>query len=300
MNLLHFAAFRAVMLTGTVSGAAQLIGRSQPAVSRLIDKLEQELGLSLFERRKGLITPTTVAHSLLDEVERAYVSLDSLRSFSSRLARSGGGEISIAAMPALGGGILPQLLARFRKEWPETKVVLHIGQSAKIEELAASQQIDFGFAERPFRRSGFRAEVFSDSPYVAAVPAHHPLADRARIEPGDLEAGPFISWTSLVSTRPLVDQVLQANGVRVEAAYETTYSFSALEMVRGGIGIAIIDPYTAAIRQDDRIRLIPFVPTIPFSVALLRPDSRPVTPAMDALLEMMLEDRDLALASLPG
>ena len=71
MNLIHFSAFRAVMLTGTVSGAAELIGRSQPAVSRLLDKLELELGVTLFERRKGLITPTSTAHLLLDEVDRA-------------------------------------------------------------------------------------------------------------------------------------------------------------------------------------------------------------------------------------
>ena len=65
MNLLYFSAFRAVMLTGTVSAAAELLGRSQPAVSRLLDKLEAELGVTLFERRRGLVTPTSVARLLL-------------------------------------------------------------------------------------------------------------------------------------------------------------------------------------------------------------------------------------------
>ena len=153
MNFLYLAAFRSVMLTGTISGAAEILGRSQPAVSRLIDKLEYELGVSLFERRKGLITPTPTAQLLLDEIERAYVSLEALRTFSERLAQGEGGQISVAAMPALGISFIPQLLARFRIDWPKTKVTLLVRLSVKIEEWAAAQQIDFGLAEAPVRIS---------------------------------------------------------------------------------------------------------------------------------------------------
>ncbi|MBZ9982410.1 MULTISPECIES: LysR substrate-binding domain-containing protein [unclassified Mesorhizobium] len=299
LNLLHYSAFRAVMLTGTVSGAAELLGRSQPAVSRLLDKLEYELGVSLFERRRGLITPTSVAHLLLDEIERAYVSLDALSSFAARLASGEGGEISLAVMPALGINFVPHLLADFRKDWPKTKVTLNVRMSVKIEEWAAAQQIDFGLAETPFKRSGFRTEVFSDAPYIAAVPRDHPLAGRSRLGPADLRQGPFISWTSFVSARHLLDQALLSSSVKVDAAYETTFSVSAYEMVKHGIGIAIIDPYTAVEQLDDRVRLIPFAPKIPFNVALLRPESRGPNPAADALLELMAQKRDRILRQLP-
>ncbi|WP_353646871.1 LysR substrate-binding domain-containing protein [Mesorhizobium sp. WSM2239] len=299
LNLLHYAAFRAVMLTGTVSGAAELLGRSQPAVSRLIDKLESELGVSLFDRRKGKVTPTSVANLLLDEIERAYVSLQTLNSFASRLARGEGGEISIAVMPALGITFIPHLLADFRKQWPRTKVTFSVRLSAKIEEWAASQQIDFGLAETPFKRSGFRTEIFSDAPYIAAVPRDHPLADRSRLRPADLREGPLIYWTPFVSARHLLDQAFQSSSVKIDAAYETTFSASAYEMVKQGIGIAIIDPYTAMAQLDDNVRLIPFAPAIPFNVALLRPEMRTANPAADALLELMAEKRDRLLAQLP-
>lgn len=299
LNLLHYAAFRAIMLTGTVSAAAELLGRSQPAVSRLLDKLEYELGVSLFERRKGQVTPTPVAHLLLDEIERAYVSLEALSSFASRLASGEGGEISLAVMPALGINFVPRLLAEFRKGWPNTKVILNVRMSVKIEEWAAAQQIDFGLAETPFRRSGFRTEIFSDAPYIAAVPRDHPLADRGHLVPADLREGPFISWTSFVSARHLLDQTLQSSSVKVDAAYETTFSVSAYEMIKQGIGIGIIDPYTAVEQLDERVRLIPFAPKIPFNVALLRPESRAANPAADALLELMAEKRDRLLARLP-
>lgn len=299
MNILYLSAFRAIMLTGTVSAAAELLGRSQPAVSRLLDKLERELGVTLFERRRGLITPTSVAQSLLDEIERAYVSLDSLKSFAARVAEGESSRILTAVMPALALQFLPRLLGEFRKEWPNTKVLMNVTLSVKVEEWAASQQIDFGLAETPFRRSGFRTETFSDTPYIAAVPAGHPLAGKARLTPADLADIPFISWAPFTSAGQLVAQAFRSCGVRHEAAYETNVSSATYEMVKQGIGVALIDPYTAVAELDERVRLIPFAPAIPFNVGLLRPESRPANRALEALLDLMAAERDRLMTLLP-
>lgn len=299
MNLQHLAAFRAIMLTGKISSAAEVMGRSQPAVSRILDKLEFELGLTLFERRKGQITPTPEAHLLLDEVERAYISLDSLRAFASRLVKGEGKRISLAVMPALGINFLPRVLCHFREGWPETKVTLNVRMSLTIEEWAATQQIDLGLAETPLRRSGFTTQTFSRAPYIAAVPRGHPLDGRSVIEPKDLQEGPLIYWTSFLPARHRIDQVLNGADVKVEAAYETTYSATAYEMVKSGMGIAIIDPFTAMMQRDDRAVLIPFRPAVPFNVGLLRPDTRPPTAATEALLAVLTEQRDRVLQDLP-
>jgi DNA-binding transcriptional LysR family regulator len=287
------------MLTGTVSAAAELLGRSQPSVSRLLDKLEGELGVSLFDRRRGLITPTPIAQLLLDEIDRAYVSLDSLRSFAERVAEGESSRVATAVMPALGITFVPRLLAKFRKNWPDTRVLLNVRLSVKIEEWAASQQIDFGLAETPFRRSGFRIEAFSDTPYIAAVPSRHALARKSSLGPADLSAVPFISWAPFTSAGKLVAEAFRSAGVKHEPNYETTVSATAYEMAKQGIGIGLIDPYTAMSQLDDRVRLVPFAPTIPFNVALLRPDSRPANKATNALLELMATERDRLMARLP-
>jgi len=300
MNLTHFAAFRAVMLTGTVSGAAEVLGRTQPAVSRLLSRLEYDLGLPLFERRKGLVTPTREAHQLLDEIERAYVSLESLQSFALRLAKGQSAHVTTAVMPALGLHLMPQVFERFRQQWPLVKLTLNVLMSSKIEEWAAAQQIDFGLAEMPFTRSGFSVEVFSQAPYVAAVPASHPLADRTSIGPKDFAQGPMISWTSFLTGRHLLDQALHLAGATFEVEYETTFSATAYEMVKRGLGIALIDPFTAAYNVDEpKVRLIPFVPAIPFNVALLRPETRPRSPAIEAMLQFVMEERDRLHTDLP-
>lgn len=299
MNLLYFSAFRAVMLTGTVSAAAELLGRSQPSVSRLLDKLEGELGVPLFERRRGLVTPTAAAQLLLDEIDRAYVSLESLRTFAERVAEGESSRIATAVMPALGITFVPQVLAKFRENWPGTKVILNVRLSVKIEESAASQEIDFGLAETPFRRSGFRAEIFSDTPYVAAVPAKHPLSRKSSLGPADLSAVPFVSWAPYTSAGKLVAEAFRSSGVKHQPTYETTISATAYEMAKLGIGVGLVDPYTAMSQLDERICLIPFAPTIPFNVALLRPESRPTNKATNALLDLLTSERDRLMARLP-
>ena len=84
-----------------------------------------------------------------------------------------------------------------------------------------------------------------------------------------------------------------------EPAYETTVSYVVLQLVRNGAGVGLIDPYTAACERDAGVRIIPFTPTIPFNVALLRPDSRPASRAVDALLDLLATRRDAALRDLP-
>jgi DNA-binding transcriptional LysR family regulator len=297
--MLHFAAFRAVMLTGTVSAAAELLNRSQPAVSRLLAKLEDELGVTLFERRRGRVTPTSVAQLLLDEIERAYASLDSLKGFARRIAEGESSRITTAIMPALGIGFVPQLLAAFREAWPHTKVLLNVRLSVKVEEWAAAQQIDLGLAEAPLSRSGFSTVMFSDAPYIAAVPRHHPLADRARIGPADLKGTPFVSWAPFTAAHQLVAQAFRSSGVKHDPDFETTVSATAYDMVKQGICVALIDPYTAITQIDERVRLVPFAPIIPFNVAVLRPESRRANRAVDALVELMAAERDKVMASLP-
>jgi DNA-binding transcriptional LysR family regulator len=299
MNLSYFAAFRAVMLAGTVSGAAQMLGRSQPAVSRLLDKLEYELGVQLFERRKGLVTPTPHAHTLLTEIERAYVSLDSLRLSALRLAKGEESQISIATMPALGIDFIPYVLSQFHSDWPNIKITLSVRTSARVEEFAAAQQIDFGLAEMPYSRSGFKVETFSTAPYVVAIPRKHPLAERSSVGLEDLASTLFISYSSFAPGRHLFDQASRTSGIETQYIYETNLSAPAYSMVKRGLGVAIIDPFTAVLQRCDEVKLIPLAPSIPFRVSLLRPETRRVNPAMEALIEKMRELTDQVLSELP-
>ncbi len=100
LNPRQIEAFRAVVLTGGVGMAAKLINVTQPAVSRMIRDLQQQLGLTLFERRGTGLVPTSEALSLYAEVERAFVGLERIAQMADELRTRRAGFLRIAALPA--------------------------------------------------------------------------------------------------------------------------------------------------------------------------------------------------------
>lgn len=289
---------RAVLLTGTVTAAAKILGRSQPAVSRMLVKLEEDLGVVLFERRRGLIVPTPEARLLLDDVERVCASVDSAKMCSSRLARGESGAIKVAVIPALGVRFMPMAIGRFLREERRTNIDLDIQLSDQVEELAAAQHIEFGLAEMPFKRSGFSVETFCSAPYLCAIPERHPLAGRERISLRDLKGQPLIYWRT--PSRQLFDSAFQSGGISIGPVVQTTYSISVYELVRAEVGIGFVDPFTAALHRDEGVKVIPFDPEIPFNVAILRPKTKTPNPICLKMIEFIYDERDRLLSKLPS
>lgn len=272
-----YEAFQVVMRTGTMSGAAGYLGRSQPAVSRMVDKLESSVGVKLFERRKGRVEPTHAAHLLLDEVERLFVSLSSLDDFSRRMEEGQDGGVGVATLPALGVDFMPEVISRFLKGRPQARVKLNVRMSVSVEKWVATQQVDFGLAETPFQLSGFNTRIFADTVYIAAIPSDHPLAHEEVLHPEHLRGEPLIGWTITVSARRIFDDIMQGAGIIPHLRIETTISAAMCSMVKRGMGLAVVDPFTAWANPDPGIVYRPFLPQIPCRFALLQPDTRTPT-----------------------
>lgn len=243
INLRQVEAFRAVMRTGRMTLAAELMSVTQPAVSRLVADLERATGLTLFERKSNQIRPTRAATDLMREVERAFVGLDRIAFLAREIRRHSAGTLRIAAMPALGNGLLPRFLARFLRDKPGLNASLNALPSAMVIEAVAVGQADIGYADEPLDRSGFVIEAYPAAA-IAALPAGHRLADRAVIEPGDLAGERVINLDpgTLFSMR--VELALA--GVPRLAKLESGLSYTALTLVAEGAGIALVDPASAS------------------------------------------------------
>lgn len=277
MNIRQLEAFRATIVAGTVSGAASLMGLSQPAVSRLIDQLERNLNFSLFDRSKGRLVPTPEAHLLYEEVERTFISVDKIREIATDIHAARAGYLHIAALPAMALGFLPRVIEEFKKDHPKVAISLTIQTSAKIEEAAAAQQIDIGLAEFPFQRSGFETDEFCRTPDVLVVPEGHRLAERKQARPKDVADLPFISLTRNNVGRHLVDQIFRKADVKRQLTIEAHYSAVICSFVRLGLGVGLVDPFTAADFKDRGVVAIPFRPAMDFNIGILYPAHRPLS-----------------------
>ncbi|WP_431856080.1 LysR substrate-binding domain-containing protein [Azospirillum sp.] len=286
LNPRQIEAFRAVMLTGGITSAAELLNVSQPAVSRLITDLQHALKLTLFERRGSRIMPTSEAQSLYQEVERSFVGLDRIEQRARDLHARRAGTLRVAAMPALAIGFLPRFVARFLEPRPRVDVTLWGSSSTVVLDWVAAGQCELGFGQTPVEHATVLSEKLPAVAAVAVVPSGHRLAEKARLVPQDFVDEPFISLGQSTLLRYRIDATFANHDVSRKQRVETQLTMIACAMVAEGSGVAIVDPFTAQEYQGRGVVIRPFDPAIYIDMAVLTSAQRSLsTLAQDFLTE---------------
>jgi DNA-binding transcriptional LysR family regulator len=277
-NPRQIEAFRALMLTSSTVRAAETLHITQPAVSRLVKELQGALQLRLFERRGTRLVPTSEAVALFSEVERSFVGLDRIAQAARDLRERRIGVLRVAAMPALCNGFLPRYAGLFLAEHPRVNFALSGLLSHMVLDWVANDQCDVGFAAAPIEHAAVANEKMPAVRYVAVVPEGHRLALRRVIRPKDFANEPFIAIGPTTPSRFRVDDVFSRHGVTRTIRAETPLSEIACAMVASGIGVSVVDPFTAAEYATRGVVARTFEPALQFQVAALYPAHRSLSP----------------------
>lgn len=267
MKLRQLECFRTLMIQGTMTRTAEILGVSQPAVSNMIADLSRELGVTLFTRRLGRLIPTGEAELLFGEINTALEAVENVSKAADGLKYGRSGHLSIAAYASVSINLLPRLIASFMHTRPGLKVKLVTRSSHLVPELISTQQFDLVVAETPADYPLARSEIFS---YVChcVLPPGSPLADKKVITPIDLDGHPFVA---LVRNAPIHQQMAWAfaqHGAVWNVVAETEYYVSACEMVRAGLGVSLVDPVISA-PFFQGLECRPFKPDIHYDIAML-------------------------------
>ncbi|POZ62442.1 LysR family transcriptional regulator [Chromobacterium alticapitis] len=275
VNLRHIEVFRAVMTSGSVSGAARMLHTSQPTVSRELARCEQLLGLALFERGRGRLRPTQQALQLFAEVERSFVGLERIVGSATAIRQFAGGQLSIACLPVFAQALLPGACARFLERLPEVGVDISPQESPWLEEWLAAQRFDLGLIEQDQAPAGCQLLPLWQGDELCVMPADHPLAGKRRLAARDFEGLSFVSLAPSDAYRQQVDAWFAEAGVRRRMQLSTHSAAAVCAMVRQGLGVAIVNPLTALDEAGKGLALRPLEASIPFAMRLALPQFRP-------------------------
>jgi DNA-binding transcriptional LysR family regulator len=287
MNLRQIEAFRMVMLTGTVTAAAERLRVSQPAVSRLLSLLEAKTGLALFTRSKQRLQPTPEAWLFMREVERAFVGLDKLDRAAQNIRNAATGSLRIASIPVVGFSFLPRVIARYRTLHPDVAVTLQTRSSTTVSEWMSAANFDLGFAVPGVEQSNVQNTPYAAIPGVCVLPVGHRLAVKSVIEPKDLEGEEFISLDPTDANRVLVDKVFQEADVRRRLHVEAPYALVVANLVCNGAGVSLINPLSVLTISKELLVSRPFRPNVPFGFSLLTRKDMPLSLAGRRFLDVM-------------
>ncbi len=304
MNPKSIEAFRAVMLSGSMTTAARDIHTTQPNVSRLISHLEYDLDMKLFERTGNKLAPTDEAIAFLVEVERYYLGLKTLAYTAGNIKRFGSGRLRVATAPALGLGFIARAVKRFSEVCPGVTVSVRTNNSATLEQLIASQLCDVALAVYASGSSSnaVKVEKLADIRGMCALPAGHRLADLPVIQATDLEGESFVSLSHHDGMRERVDSIFQDLHISRSMLVETEFFATICCMVINGVGVSVVNPLVAKDFIAQGLVLKPLEPRVEFPVYLLSPSHRPASilaqQFLDVVRQLLAEDmQELTLQS---
>lgn len=244
-DLRHIEAFRAVMVAGSVVGAAKLLNVTQPGVSRTIGLLELRLGYALFERRGRRLVPTAEAEALYREIEHVYSGIERIAHVAQDIRLQRAGALRVATLPALAQWLVPHAIARFQHDRPSVTVFLQSLPSRQIADLVSTRQFDVGVVELPLSVPAIDIEPLAPVPTMAVLPAGHRLASRRRLSLADFDGERMVLLSAHSYVRYQIDDAFSAAKVSPLVVAETPSSSIACALVAAGAGITLVSKWTA-------------------------------------------------------
>ncbi len=276
------------MLTGSVSGAARLINVTQPAVSRILQHAELQLGFALFQRSKGRLMPTSEALTLYPHIERLFSQLDEVQRLAANL-KSGNSarELRVLTVLALSYEILPHAIKLFRVKHADVAITVQALHSPQIVSSLALQEADVGFLFSPVTHSALAQEHLADGHMVCVVPKGMlpaRLVKRGSVSLAELSGQSVIGLDVLDPVGRSLNQACREAEVGLQFDITVQTYHSALALAHHGLGIALIDTCTAASADRTRVDVLALDPLIPVPVKAMWPAGKPGSVAVRAFV----------------
>ncbi|TWF59244.1 LysR substrate-binding domain-containing protein [Neorhizobium alkalisoli] len=280
-------AFRAVMMAGGITSAAEAMNITQPAVSRLIRDLEDIVKLQLFDRQGTRLVPTAEATRLYREVERLYLGLDQIAQAADDIREHKNTVLRIGSVTSLVRPYLQQAITDILGERLDVPLVIDVENSRYIWDMVEQNRYDLGLVFSSSRMADKNATLLFSSDAVAAMPRGHRLASRAIITPSDLLDERVLIPGRNSPLRLALDRAFSRED-RLPVSTMETSMLNSCCFAASGVGIGIVDRISIHSAGADVVA-IPFEPRIEVSYYAIRPTSAHRIAVLDELIGRLQE-----------
>ena len=246
LTLRQIEVIRAIMVTGTIAGAAKLLGVAAPGVSRLMKYTEDSLRIRLFNRSHGRYVPTPEARHIFGLLDNVYRQVEDLQYAVQRLERGAGLELSVGSVPSIANVMVPRAIAKLRQQYPELYVDINI---LKIEEA-----IDYLLVGRGevvaissyLEHSIIHFEPLSTGRLLCIVPENSPLSEKDTIAPAEIVRHTLIGIDPNDPYGRVMTEIFRRENLSFDMRIKARFGTTVCALVGADLGIAIIDEFTVA------------------------------------------------------
>jgi len=254
-----------------INHAAEACFVAQPTLSVAIKKLEDELGVTIFERGGSEISMTPLGVQIVAQAERVLEQTAAIREIAKQNKDPLTGQLRLGVIYTVAPYLLPQLVRSMIERVPQMPLVLQENFTAKLVEMLRQGELDAAIMAQPFPQQGLLVQPLYDEPFVVAMPASHPWSNRERINANDLKNETMLL---LGNGHCFRDQVLEVcpemarfstTGDGIARTFEGSSLETIRHMVASGIGITVLPKASVPDMQahDGLLRYVPFEEPVP-------------------------------------
>ncbi|SPF81003.1 LysR family transcriptional regulator [Pseudoprimorskyibacter insulae] len=246
MTLRQIEVIRAVMMTGTINGAAQMLNVSAPGISRLVKHTEESLGIRLFERKSGLFIPSIEASKVFDQLREVYKGIENLQQAVGALQKGEEVRLSCASAPSVAQFIAARVMKQVRSRYADLFIDLNILKIEETLDYLLLERGEFVIMSSPVANAAVENDKIAEGRLVAIMPEGHVLAAEAEVSVHDLMNHPVIGLEPADPYGRLLAQPFEQEGLSVQHAMRGRFAQTLVSFVRHGLGVAVIDEFSVA------------------------------------------------------
>lgn len=278
------------MLGGSVTNAARFLHVSQPGISRMLSHIEAQLGIRLFDRRRGKLTPTPEAHALQHEIEHVYRGVKRIDECAQRLKDGAQLSLRVLASPGISLDIVPSALARLVRQFPSARVYMETVLVRDMTGLLARSEADVAISTLPVAHASLASERVGRWSLTCVFPKGHRLEWKQRVTLRDLVDERLIAFGADTPQGKLLDAWRADHTAKMPSQIEVRSGQVACSLVAKGAGVAIVDNLTASAWRDDQIAFRPLGGGPSFELFAVSNANLPRSLLLDAFVRFTVEE----------
>lgn len=293
MTLKQIRAFLAVAQSLSFAVACERLHLSQSALSLTIKALEEGLGGRLFSRNTRNVALTPEGESLLPLARRLIADWDNAEDEMRQRFTLQRGRVTLAAIPSFAGNLLPPILKTFRALYPNVNVTVNDVINEQVLEMVRDRHVELGVAFEPMQSSSLAFTPLYLDRFVAVVPLDSALAQRSEVHWKTLLEQPFITLQRPSTVRVMLEEHLQARGMKLPVEFESHQLATVGRMVASGLGVSAVPALCVGQMHELGARCITLSdPVIERAIGVLTKPGHELSAAAQALFDT-LKDQDL-------
>jgi len=249
--------------------AAEACFVSQPTLSVAVKKLEDELDLKIFERGGAEVSVTPLGEQIVRQAQQVIEQAAAIKEIAKLGKDPVSGPLRLGVIYTIGPYLLPDLVRQAIDRVPQMPLMLQENFTSKLLEMLRTGELDCAILAEPFPDAGLAVAALYDEPFMAAVPANHPLARRKQISAEELKAETMLLLGTGHCFRDHVLEVCPEYARFASAAEGIRKSFegSSLEtikyMVASGMGVTVVPQLSVPKETQPHIRYVKFSAPVP-------------------------------------